>query len=84
MKTATATELKSNISQYLNEIEQEDILIVFDGKPKAILHRLTGDELEDYIIANSNTIKQDIENAYQEYLDEGGVELNALISERKR
>ena len=83
MKTATLNELKLNISQYLKEIEQEDVLIVSDGKPKAILHRLIDDELEDYIIANSPAIREDLENTYQEYLDQGGVELNTLIEKRK-
>ena len=83
MKTASVKEVEANISQYLKEIDQEDILIIADEKPKAILHRLVGDELEDYVITNSPTIKEDIENAYQEYLDGGGIDLNTLIENRK-
>ncbi len=82
MKTATVQELETNISQYLKS--QEDVLIVSEGKPEAILHRLIGDDLEDYIIANSPAIREDIEKAYQEYLNGGGIDLNALIAKRGR
>ena len=83
MKTASVKELETNISQYLKDIDQEDVLIIADEKPKAILHRLVGDELEDYIISNSPAIKEDIEKAYQEYLDGGGIDLNTLINSGK-
>lgn len=84
MKTATVKEMESNISQYLKEIDKEDVLIVSNGKPEAILHRLVGDDLEDYIIANSPAIRGDIEKAYKEYQDEGGIDLSDLLDKRGR
>ena len=79
MKTATVRELKSKLSHYLKKAEKEDIIVTSYGKPKAVLHGLVGEELEDYIISNSPTIKKKVEEAYREYLIEGGVKLDSVI-----
>jgi prevent-host-death family protein len=79
MKTATVRELKSKLSHYLKKAEKEDIIVTSYGKPKAVLHGLIGEELEDYIISNSPTIKKKVEEAYREYLIEGGVKLDSVI-----
>ena len=81
MKTTTVRELKAKLSKYLKASENEDILITSHGKPKAVLHALSEDDLEDYIIANSPTIKDKIERAYKDYLKHGGVPLDKIIKE---
>lgn len=81
MKTATVRELKAKLSRYLKASESEDILITSHGKPKAVLRALSEDNLEDYIIANSPTIKKKIENAYKDYLKHGGVSLDKIVKE---
>ena len=79
MKTATVRELKSKLSHYLKKAEKEDIIVTSYGKPKAVLHGLIGEELEDYIISSSPTIKKKVEEANREYLIEGGVKLDSVI-----
>ncbi len=79
MKTATVRELKSKLSHYLKKAEKEDIIVTSYGKPKAVLHGLIGEELEDYIISSSPTIKKKVEEAYREYLIEGGINLDSVI-----
>ncbi|MEW6409228.1 MAG: type II toxin-antitoxin system Phd/YefM family antitoxin [Nitrospirota bacterium] len=84
MKTATVRELKSKLSQYLKEAEKEDIIVTSHGKPRAVLHSLVREELEDYIVSNSPTIRRKIEEAYSEYLSEGGVELDSVIEKLEK
>ena len=79
MKTATVRELKSRLSQYLKEAETEDIIVTSHGKPRAVLHGLTGEELEDYIISTSPAIRKKVEESYREYLEKGGVSLDSVI-----
>lgn len=84
MKTATVRELKAKLSQYIKEAEKEDIIITSFGKPKAVLHGLVGEELEDYIISNSPVIRRKVEEAYKEYLSEGGVKLDSVIEKLEK
>lgn len=41
-------------------------------------------ELNDYIISNSPTIRKNIEQAYEDYLKNGGVTLDFVIEELKK
>lgn len=84
MKTATVRELKAKLSRYLKEAEREDIIVTSYGKPRAVLHGLVEEELEDYIISNSPTIRKKVEEAYREYLSEGGVKLDSIIEKLER
>jgi len=83
MKTATVRELKAKLSHYLKEVEKEDIIVTSHGKPRAVLHGLTGEGLEDYIISSSPIIRRKVEESYRDYL-KGGVGLDAVIKELER
>lgn len=84
MKTATVRDLKAKLSAYLKEAEKEDIIVTSHGKPRAVLHGLVGEELEDYIISNSPAIRKKVEEAYKEYLSGGGIELDSLIEKMEK
>ena len=84
MKTATVRDLKAKLSEYLKEAEKEDIIVTSHGKPRAVLHGLVGEELEDYIISNSPAIRKKVEEAYKEYLSGGGIELDSLIEKMEK
>lgn len=79
MKTASVREIKSRFSHYLKKAEKEDIIVTSNGKPCAVLRGLAGDELEDYIISNSPAIRKKVEEAYGDYLKEGGVSLDGVV-----
>ena len=79
MKTASVREIKSRFSHYLKKAEKEDIVVTSNGKPCAVLRGLSGEDLEDYIISNSPSVKKKVEEAYSDYLKEGGVSLDAVI-----
>lgn len=86
MKTASVREVKSRLSHYIKEAEKEDIIVTSHGKPCAVLRGLSGEELEDYIISNSPSIRKKVEESYREYLEEGGLSLDAVMKklEKKR
>lgn len=83
MKTATVRELKARLSQYLKDAEQQDVIVTSHGRPCAVLHGLVGEELEDYLIANSPTIRKKVEKSYEDYLKEGGISLDDVMKKMK-
>jgi len=44
-------------------------------------HNFKGEELEDYIISTSPTIRKKIEESYEDYLEKGGVSLDSVIAQ---
>jgi len=79
MRFAGVKELKHNTMDILKESKQRDIIITAYGKPKAILHHITEDDLADYLIENDPAFKTRIEKAYAEYRLHGGVSVDTVI-----
>ena len=63
MRTASLREIKSRFSHYLKKAEREDIVVTTNGKPCDVPRGLSGEELEDYIISNSPSIRKKVEEA---------------------
>ena len=84
MKTVSVREIKARLSHYLKVAEKEDILVMSHGKPNAVLRGLAGEDLEDYIIENSPKIRKKVEESYREYLDEGGLSLDAVMKKMEK
>jgi hypothetical protein len=68
----------------LNETAKGDIIITAHGKPKAVLHHLTEEDLGDYLIEHDPAFKTRIESAYADYLTHGGIGGEALLAKLKR
>ena len=79
MRFTGVKELKHKTMDILKQAEKEDIIVTAYGKPKAILHHITEDDLADYLIENDPAFKQKIEEAYAEYQAHGGMTANELI-----
>jgi len=79
MRFAGVKELKQKTMDILNESEKEDVIITAYGKPKAILHHITEDDLADHLIENDPAFKKRIEHAYAEYSAYGGIAVETLI-----
>jgi antitoxin (DNA-binding transcriptional repressor) of toxin-antitoxin stability system len=79
MRFAGVKELKHKTMDILRASKDEDIIITAYGKPTAILHHITDDDLADYLIENDPVFKNRIEEAYTEYIASGGVTVDALI-----
>jgi len=79
MRFAGVKELKQKTMDILSESKKEDIIITAYGKPRAILHHITEDDLADYLIENDPAFKKRIKHAYAEYSASGGIAADALI-----
>ncbi len=84
MRFAGVKELKHKTMDILKDSEKEDIIITAYGKPKAILHHITEDDLADYLIENDPAFKTRIEEAYTDYSVHGGIEADALINKLEK
>jgi hypothetical protein len=79
MRFAGVKELKYKTMDILKESEKEDIIITAYGKPMAVLHHMTEDDLADYLIENDPAFKTRIEEAFAEYKAHGGMTAGEMI-----
>jgi prevent-host-death family protein len=75
MKIVNTVELKNKTNQLLHEvIKGQPIIVTYRGKPSASIMPLTEDEIEDFIIENSPSIRKKIRKA------EKDIKANKVIS----
>jgi antitoxin (DNA-binding transcriptional repressor) of toxin-antitoxin stability system len=79
MRFAGVKELKQKTMGLLKESEKGDIIITAYGKPAAVLHHVTGEDLDDYLLENDPEFQSRIEEAYAEYLKLGGLGADDLL-----
>lgn len=79
MRYAGIKELKQKTMDILKEAEKGDIIITAYGKPAAVLHHVTEEDVADYLIENDPEFRSKIEDAYVEYLRLGGTEAGELV-----
>ncbi len=79
MRFAGVKELKQQTMDILKASEKEDIIITAYGKPAAVLHHITEEDLADYLIENDPNFKMRIEESFAAYSRSGGIEADALI-----
>jgi antitoxin (DNA-binding transcriptional repressor) of toxin-antitoxin stability system len=79
MRYAGVKELKQKTMGILKEAEKGDIIITAYGKPAAVLHHVTEEDVADYLIENDPEFRSKIEDAYAEYLRLGGTEAGELV-----
>ena len=84
MRLAGVKELKQQTMALLKETERRDIIITAHGKPMAVLHHLTEEDLSDYLIEHDPGFKAKIETAYTDYLTHGGISSEAMLAKLKR
>ena len=84
MRFAGIKELKHKTMEILKESQEEDIIITAYGKPAAVLHHITEEDLADYLIENDPAFKNRIEEAYAEYATGGGITADALIKKLEK
>ena len=72
-------------AEILRKTDQgEHVFITYRGKPRAVIQRITEDEIEDYILLNHPKFKEKIEQAYKESLEGKVTDLDELITETKK
>ena len=79
MKLASVKDVKNKLSDYLKKAEREDIIITKNGRPKAVLHHLGEDELEDYVVEHDPKFRRIIEKRWREYSTRGGSPLDKVL-----
>lgn len=85
MKFVNVKELKNKISSILHYTENGgDVIVTLRGKPYAVVHHLTEDDIEDYILLNHPEFKKKLKNAYQEYLAGETVDIDKLIRKAEK
>lgn len=84
MRFAGIKELKHSTMDILKEAENEDIIITAYGKPVAILHHITDEDLSDYLMENDPAFKNRIEEAFTEYQVKGGASADAIIKKLEK
>ena len=85
MKFINVRELKNNTSSILHYTENgEDVIVTSHGKPCAVIHHVTEETLEDYILANHPDFEQKWQRAYQEYQSGKTIKLDKLIEETEK
>ena len=80
MRFAGIKELKHKTMDILKQSEKEDIVVTAYGKPRAVLHHLTEDDLADYLIENDPAFKNRVEEAFAEYSAQGGISVDKMIT----
>jgi len=77
-------ELKSQASAVLRRSRTGDVVVTSRGKPTAVLHAVSEQDLEDYLLAHSPKFLDSLQTSYREYQRKGGVALERIIAETER
>jgi antitoxin (DNA-binding transcriptional repressor) of toxin-antitoxin stability system len=84
MRFVGVKELKHKTMDLLQESRKGDIIITAYGKPTAVLHYITEDDLADYLIENDPSFKTRIEEAYAEYKAYGGITADEMMKKLEK
>jgi hypothetical protein len=84
MRFAGIKELKHKTMDIIKESQKDDIIITAYGKPAAILHHITEEDLADYLIENDPAFKNRVEESYREYTASGGIPADAFIKKLEK
>ncbi len=84
MRFAGIKELKHQTMDLIEASRTEDIIITAYGKPTAILHHVTEDDLADYLVENDPAFRLRVEEAAAEYAAHGGITADDLIKKLER
>ena len=75
MKIVPLNEVKNRFSTYLELAKREDIVVTKNGRPAAILHAVTDENIEDYLFESDPRFIARIEALRREFQRQGGTSL---------
>jgi len=85
MAFVNVRELRLNTAKILQKTDKgEHVFITYRGKPRAVIQRITEDEIEDYILLNHPKFKEKIKQAYKESLEGKFTGLDELIAKTEK
>ncbi|MBI1952555.1 MAG: type II toxin-antitoxin system prevent-host-death family antitoxin [Candidatus Omnitrophica bacterium] len=76
--------LKNQISEVIRRARRGDVVVTSRGRPQAVLHAISEEGLDDYLLANSPKFVKSLEDSYREYRRKGGVSLKRLLAQAER
>ncbi len=77
-------QLKSQLSEVIRKSRKGDVVVTSRGKPAAILHSISEEDIEDYLLAHSAKFQKSVNASYAEHQKKGGVSLDKLIAETEK
>ncbi|MBI3011038.1 MAG: type II toxin-antitoxin system Phd/YefM family antitoxin [Candidatus Omnitrophica bacterium] len=77
-------ELKNQTSAVIRLSRKGDIVVTSRGKPAAVLHSVSEEDLEDYLLAHSPRFLRSLDASYRDYKHKGGIPLERLMAETER
>ena len=77
-------ELKSQASAVLRASRKGAIVVTLRGKPQAVLHAVSEEDLEDYLFAHSPRFLRSLDASYRGYRRKGGIALEKLLADTER
>jgi prevent-host-death family protein len=85
MRVANTVELKNKTNKLLREVMKGNpIIITYRGKPAASILPLSEDDLEDFVIENSPSIRRKIRKAEEDLKAGRVISLDEYLSTQKR
>ncbi len=85
MRVANTVELKNKTNELLREVMKGNPLIItYRGKPAASILPLSEDDLEDFVIENSPSIRKKILKAEEDLKKGRVISLDEYLSAQKR
>ncbi len=85
MRVANTVELKNKTNELLREVMKGNpVIITYRGKPAASILPLSEDDLEDFVIENSPSIRKKILKAEEDLKTGRVISLDEYLSTQKR
>ncbi len=82
MRVVTVAELERNVSAVLREMDDTgSIIVTSEGRPAAVLMRLSEDDLEDYLLSKNVELADELAQAFEECLRGAGRPARDLLEE---
>lgn len=81
MKIVPLNEVKNRFSAYLALAKREDIVVTKNGRPAAVLHGVSDDDLEDYLFETDPRFLARIKLLRRQYREVGGTSLDQVRKE---
>ncbi len=78
MKFAAIRDLQNSTSTVVKKAQREPIIVTVHGRPKAVLTKITEDELEDFLFENSPILRRRIEEGLKDIKKGRTVSYSAL------
>lgn len=68
MKFATMREMKTHLSEYVESVQQGEVVVTKNGKPVALLSPLSDEDFEEYLLEHNPLFVRAIASRWRQYV----------------